>query len=154
VPLRFRLALALATATLLCLPAQSQRTLTTIPQQQLDVIKVLLAQEEAWNRGDLEAFAQAYKDAPDTLFITTSVNRGFAGMVEAYKRNYPTKAAMGELAFSELEVRPLDERFAVLIGRYHLERGKKDGGNTEGLFSLVLEKTEKGWKIVVDHTTG
>jgi hypothetical protein len=39
-------------------------------------------------------------------------------------------------------------------GRYHLERGKKEGGNSGGLFSLVLEKTDKGWKIIVDHTTG
>jgi ketosteroid isomerase-like protein len=35
-----------------------------------------------------------------------------------------------------------------------LERGKKEGGNADGLFSLVLEKTDKGWKIIVDHTTG
>lgn len=135
------------------LAARSQQTLTTVPQQQLDVIKVLLAQEEAWNRGDIEAFSQAYKDSPDTLFITSSVNRGYAGLLEAYRREYPNRAAMGNLAFSELEVHPLDERFAVVIGRYHLERGKKDGGNAEGIFSLVLEKTAKGWKIVVDHTT-
>ncbi len=136
------------------LSADSQQTLTTVPQQHLDVIKVLVAQEEAWNRGDLEAFAQAYKDSPDTLFITTSINRGFAGLLEAYRRNYPNKAAMGTLSYSDLEVHPLDERFAVVIGRYTLERGKKDGGNAEGIFSLVLEKTAKGWKIVVDHTTG
>jgi ketosteroid isomerase-like protein len=51
-------------------------------------------------------------------------------------------------------VHPLDERFAVVIGKYHLERGKKEGGNADGIFSLVLEKTDKGWKIIVDHTTG
>jgi len=148
-----RLSLVLAAMLSLPLAARSQQTLTTVPQQQLDVIKVLLAQEEAWNRGDIEAFSQAYKDSPDTLFITSSVNRGYAGLLEAYRREYPNRAAMGNLAFSELEVHPLDERFAVVIGRYHLERGKKDGGNAEGIFSLVLEKTAKGWKIVVDHTT-
>lgn len=157
-PVRFRIAPALLAvliaASSMSLPAQPQQNLGTIPQQQLDVIKVLLAQEAAWNRGDLEAYVQAYKDSPDTLFITSSVNRGFAGMVEAYKHNYPNRAAMGELAYSQLEVHPLDDRFAVVIGRYHLERGKKDGGNADGIFSLVFEKTERGWKIVVDHTTG
>jgi ketosteroid isomerase-like protein len=138
---------------MLSMPARSQQTLTTVPQQQLDVIKVLLAQEEAWNRGDLEAFSQSYKNSPDTLFITSTVNRGFSGLLDAYRRNYPNRAAMGTLAFSGLEVHPLDERFAVVVGRYNLERGKKDGGNAEGIFSLVLEKTDKGWKIVVDHTT-
>jgi uncharacterized protein (TIGR02246 family) len=153
VPLRLRFASSLLAALLLSMPARSQQTLTTVPQQQLDVIKVLLAQEEAWNRGDLEAFSQSYKDSPDTLFITNTVSRGFSGLLDAYRRNYPNRAAMGTLTFSGLEVHPLDDRFAVVIGRYNLERGKKDGGNAEGIFSLVLEKTDKGWKIVVDHTT-
>lgn len=152
--LRLRLAFTLLAALTFCLPGHSQQNLTTVPQQQLDVIKVLLAQEEAWNRGDLEAFAQTYKDSPDTLFITSTISRGFAGMVEEYKHNYPNRAAMGTLSFSGLEVHPLDDRFAVVIGRYGLERSKKDGGHAEGIFSLVLEKTEKGWKIIVDHTTG
>jgi uncharacterized protein (TIGR02246 family) len=153
--LRLRFASALLAALLIAMPARSQQQpLTTVPQQQLDVIKVLLAQEEAWNRGNLEAFAQSYKDSPDTLFITNAVNRGFAGLLDAYRRNYPNRATMGTLTYSGLEVHPLDEHFAVVIGRYNLERGKKDGGNAEGIFSLVLEKTDKGWKIIVDHTTG
>ena len=151
--LRFRLAPVLLAAALAC-PALDAQQLTTVPQQQLDLIKVILAQEAAWNRGDLMGFSEAYKNSPDTLFITNSVNRGFEGMVEAYRRDYPNRASMGTLSFSELEAHPLDERFAVVIGRYHLERGKKEGGNAEGLFSLVLEKTDKGWKIIVDHTTG
>jgi len=128
--------------------------LTTATREQLDVVKVLLAQEAAWNRGDLTGFSQAYKDSPDILFVTNTVNRGFAGMVDAYKRDYPNRAVMGTLSFSDLEVHPLDENFVVAIGRYHLERGKKEGGNADGMFSLVMEKTDKGWKIVVDHTTG
>lgn len=127
--------------------------LHTASPTELGVIKVLLAQERAWNAGDLDSFAKSYKDSPDTLFISGAINRGFAGLLDSYHRDYPNKAAMGTLTFSELEVHPLDERFAVCLGKYHLERGKKEGGNANGLFSLVLEKTEQGWKIVVDHTT-
>lgn len=134
--------------------AQDLQELKPASRQELDIVKVLLAQEAAWNRGDIDAFAQSYKDSPDTLFITNTVNRGFSGMLDAYHRDYPNRAAMGTLTFSELEVHPLDEKFAVAIGKYHLERGKKEGGNAEGLFSLVFEKTDKGWKIVIDHTTG
>ena len=151
---RFRLSLVLL-AALASFPALAQQQqLTTVPKQELELIKVILGQEAAWNRGDLDGFAQAYKNSSDTLFITNSVNRGFEGMVGAYRRDYPNKATMGTLSFSELEAHPLDEHFAVVIGRYHLERGKKEGGNADGLFSLVLEKTDKGWKIIVDHTTG
>ena len=151
------LGLALAASALAQVPqATCQKcSASYIPKAELDVIKVLLAQEAAWNNGDLDTFTQSYKNSPDILFVTTGVvNRGFDGMLEAYRRNYPTKAAMGNLSFSELEAHPLDEKFAVVIGKYHLERSKKDGGNSEGRFSLVLEKTDKGWKIIVDHTTG
>jgi len=155
VPLRSRLyaaVLALLLTVTLSTRAQNSQ-LKTATQQELDVIKVLLAQEAAWNKGDLETFIQGYKNSPDTLFITRQVFRGVDGMLEEYRHNYPTKAAMGALAFSELEVHPLDENFAVVIGKYHLDRNKKEGGNTNGIFSLVFEKTDKGWKIIIDHTT-
>ena len=135
------------------LQAQEPNPLHTASRQELNIIKVLIAQENAWNSGDLAAFAKGYKDSPDTLFITHQVSRGFAGLLEEYKHDYPNKAAMGTLAYSDLEVHPLDENFAVVIGKYRLERNKKDGGNAEGLFSLVFENTDTGWKIVVDHTT-
>ena len=127
--------------------------LHTATRQELDVIKVLLAQEAAWNRGDIEGFVHGYKDSPDILFISHQVNHGYAGLLDQYRRDYPNKAAMGNLSFSALEVHGLDDRFAVCIGKYDLDRGKKDGGHSEGLFSLILEKTDQGWKIVVDHTT-
>ena len=127
--------------------------LKTATPTELGVVKVLLAQEAAWNRGDLAGFASGYKDAPDILFIGGHVSRGHEELLNDYRKNYPNREAMGTLGFSELEVRPLDERFAVVVGKYHLDRGKKAGGNADGIFSLVFEKTEAGWKIVVDHTT-
>jgi uncharacterized protein (TIGR02246 family) len=153
---RYRLhAAVIALLVLPCaLMAQDLGQLKPASRQELDVIKVLIAQENAWNRGDLDTFAQAYKDSPDILFITNSVNRGFAGMVESYRHDYPNRNVMGTLSYSDLEVRPLDENFVVVIGKYHLERGKKEGGPANGIFSLVLEKTDKGWKIIIDHTTG
>ena len=127
--------------------------LHTASKTELGCIKVLLAQERAWNAGDIDTFAQGYKNSPDTLFLSRDISRGYAGMLQNYHHEYPTRAAMGTLSFTDLEVHPLDEHFAVVLGKYRLERGKKDGGPAEGLFSLVFEKTEAGWKIVVDHTT-
>jgi ketosteroid isomerase-like protein len=154
--LRFSLrlsALSLVLLTPALFLAQEPNPLHTASRQELNIVKVLIAQEAAWNKGDLAAFTSTFKDSPDTLFITHLVSRGFAGLLDEYKHDYPTKAAMGTLTYSDLEVHPLDENFAVVIGKYHLERGKKDGGNAEGLFSLVLENTDNGWKIVLDHTT-
>ena len=149
---RYATILALFLAITFSVRAQDDQ-LKTASKQELDIIKVLVAQEAAWNKGDLEGFILGYKNSPDTLFVTHQVFRGVEGMLNEYHHNYPTKAAMGTLGFSELEVHPLDENFAVVLGKYHLDRGKKEGGPADGIFSLVFEKTDQGWKIIVDHTS-
>src|SRR5580698_7895594 len=104
-----RLAAVLFTLAAPCLlPAQQPDRLHTATRQELNIIKVLIAQENAWNKGDLTAFASGFKDSPDTLFITHQVYRGFAGLLDEYKHDYPTKAAMGTLSYTDLEVHPLD----------------------------------------------
>jgi ketosteroid isomerase-like protein len=127
--------------------------LRTLSRDELDIIKVLTMQENAWNRGDIGAYATGYRDSPDTLFIGRQVSRGYQAMLNDYKQNYPNRDAMGTLSFSDLEPHLLDDHFAVVVGKYHLERGRKAGGNADGIFSLVFQKTDAGWKIIVDHTT-
>jgi ketosteroid isomerase-like protein len=127
--------------------------LHTASRIELDIVKVVLAQEKAWNAGDIDGYAKGYKDSPDTLFIGKQISKGYSQMLEDYKRNYPTRQSMGTLSFSELEVHALSDTFAVCLGKYHLERSKKDGGAADGVFSLVFQKTDQGWKIVLDHTT-
>ena len=127
--------------------------LHTATRTELDVVKAVLAQEKAWNAGDLDGYVSGYKDSPDTLFIGAQISHGYAQILADYKRNYATRAAMGTLAFSELEVHTLSDTFVACLGKYHLDRPKHDGGNADGIFSLVLEKTPEGWKIVLDHTT-
>jgi len=133
--------------------AVGDNALHTATRTELDVVKVVLAQEKAWNNGDLEGYVKGYKDSPDTLFIGKQVSKGYKQILDDYKHNYAAPGAMGTLAFSELEVHTLSDTFAVCLGKYHLDRAKKEGGSADGLFSLVLEKTDAGWKIVLDHTT-
>jgi len=114
---------------------------------------VLDKQVVDWNHGDMETFAAGYKNSPDILFIGSKISRGYAQMLDTYRKNYSTKEKMGVLSFSELEVQPLDEHFATVTGHFHLERAVAGGGNADGHFLLVLEKTPDGWKIVRDDTT-
>jgi ketosteroid isomerase-like protein len=74
-------------------------------------------------------------------------------MLDTYRKNYSTKEQMGTLNFSELEVQPLDERFATVTGHFQLERTAAGGRNSDGHFLLVFEKTPDGWKVVRDDTT-
>jgi len=94
-----------------------------------------------------------YKNSPDILFIGSKISRGYAQMLDTYRKNYSTKEKMGTLNFSGLEVQPLDERFATVTGHFHLERTAAGGGNSDGHFLLVFERTPDGWKVVRDDTT-
>ena len=127
--------------------------LHTATRQELDVAKALVAEQNTWNRGDVDGFVKGFKDSPETVFMGKLVLEGYAQIMAQFKHDYPTAASMGELTFSELEVHPLGESYAVCLGKYHLERSKKEGGGADGSFSMVLEKTAAGWKIVLDHTT-
>lgn len=133
--------------------AQSQDQLYTATRQQLDVTKVVLAQEAAWNKGDLEGYLSHYKDAPDTQAILSGPVRGLANIKSAFHISFPNREAMGTLDNSDVEVRGLGENFALATGKYHLTRPKKSGGNTEGGFVEVLEKTAAGWQVIFSETT-
>jgi ketosteroid isomerase-like protein len=60
---------------------------------------------------------------------------------------------MGNLTFSELEVRTLATNIALAMGKYELKRSAAGGGDVSGRFTLVLRKTSKAWKIIHDHTS-
>lgn len=132
---------------------QNGAALTLMSHDALELVKVLTAQERDWNAGNLNGFLEGYKHAADTTFVSGAVQHGWDEMAAHYRASYPNKDTMGQLSFSDLEPRLLDGKFAVMTGKYSLERGKKFGGNASGVFSLVFEKTDAGWKIVVDHTS-
>ncbi len=117
------------------------------------ILAMLNKQAVDWNRGDLETFATGYKNSPDILFMGQTIRRGYDQMLAGYRKSFPTRDAMGTLTFSDLEVQPLDEHFATVTGRFHLERTAAGGGNAGGFYLLVVEKTPSGWKIVRDDTT-
>jgi len=122
---------------------------------QTDEVRTLIKNsEEAWNRGDLVAFASAYEDAPDTTFIGREVTRGGTqAILERYRRTYPTRDAMGKLAFSEIEIRMLAADVALATGKYELKRTAAGGGDASGRFTLILRRSAAGWKIIHDHSS-
>lgn len=112
---------------------------------------VLKAQQSAWNRGDVDAFLKGYWESPELTFSgSNGVSRGYDGVLARYKKNYPDRAAMGELNFSDLEFRFLGSDAALVLGKWHLKRDVDDIG---GVFTLVWQKFPEGWKIIHDHTS-
>jgi uncharacterized protein (TIGR02246 family) len=112
---------------------------------------VLSAQQTAWNRGDVDAFLVGYWRSPELTFSGSSgVARGWDGVRTRYKKNYPDKAAMGQLDFSELEFRFWGPDAALVLGKWHLQREKDE---LRGVFTLVWQRFPDGWKIIHDHTS-
>jgi uncharacterized protein (TIGR02246 family) len=114
---------------------------------------VLEGQVAAWNRGDIASFMAGYENASTTTFVGASVVRGWQQVLERYQQRYANREQMGTLRFAELDIRPLGAEYAAAVGRWQLERTKEAGGPVNGYFSLVLRRTDGGWKIVLDHTS-
>lgn len=118
-----------------------------------DIRNVLDAQSAAWNRGDIRAFMAGYEDAATTTFVGKAVTKGHAAVLARYLRDYPSKAKMGTLTFSDIEIHVLDPQYASVLGKFHLDRPKADGGEAQGWFTLLFKKTASGWKVILDHTS-
>jgi ketosteroid isomerase-like protein len=148
-----RLPLAVATFLLLLPNAPFASAQATQSGEKDAILAMLNKQAVDWNRGDLEAFATGYKNSPDIMFMGQTIRRGYEQMLAGYRKSFPTHEAMGTLTFSSLEVQPLDEHFATVTGRFHLERTAAGGGDAGGYYLLVVERTSSGWKIIRDDTT-
>jgi ketosteroid isomerase-like protein len=113
--------------------------------------KVLDAQADAWNRGDIDGFMRPYWQSERLTFSSEGhTRRGWAETKTRFEKRYPTPERMGRLRFSDLEVHVLGERAALVLGRWHLTREPDSVG---GNFSLVFELIDGEWKIIHDHTS-
>jgi len=112
---------------------------------------LLAAQAADWNRGDIDGFMKGYWKSGETTFAGASgISRGWQTVLDHYHKNYPDRAAMGYLDFSEIEITPLGIDAALILGRWHLNR---DAGPVGGIFTLVARRFPEGWRIIHDHTS-
>jgi|SRR5579863_3510534 len=134
--------------------AASARQAPQVPDRGGDraaINAVLSAQQDAWNRGDVNSFLQGYWRSPELTFSGTGgIARGWDGVLARYKEHYPNREAMGRLEFSGLEIRFLGSDAALVLGHWHLTRQKGDVG---GVFSLIFDRFPEGWRIIHDHTS-
>jgi ketosteroid isomerase-like protein len=124
-----------------------------------EIRAAIKAQTEAWNRGNIPTFMQAYEDSPDTTFIGATLGKGYQPIRDRYLRNYSNPEQMGKLTFNDLDIRLLPSgcgksEIALVTGKFHLERtAKGEAKKDDGIFSLVWRKGPHGWKIILDHTS-
>jgi uncharacterized protein (TIGR02246 family) len=116
-----------------------------------EIQSVLTAQQDAWNRGDIDAFMKGYARSPSTVFVSEDeVTRGWETVRDRYRAKYSDHAKMGALTFSDIEVTTLSPDAAVVLGRWRLKRANDE---PHGRFTLIFKRLPEGWRIVQDHTS-
>src|SRR6266513_1118377 len=120
---RLRLGRTIAiTSCILAMPIAGT-ALGGIPNDIPRIRSVLHAQEQAWNRGDIDGFMNGYARSPSTVFVSEdTIRRGWQTVRDRYKKKYPSRTKMGTLKFSDLEITPLSSDWAVASGRWQLKR--------------------------------
>lgn len=136
---------------LLCAASISAQSIKRDEKTVSEIRKVMDAQVSAWNAGDIDGFMRGYWNSPALVFVSgDNVTKGWQPTTDRYKKNYDSKAKMGILTFSDLQIDVLSKDAAVVLGSWSLARDKD---NPHGKFTLIFRRFKDGWKIVHDHTS-
>jgi len=133
-----------------CNPAEKKAPVENNPANTGQIEKSLIASTTDWNNGNLEGFVSVYDSS--ATFMTASGLIGLDTLKAHYQRKYfnGTKPKQ-QLAFDEIQVKPLSTSHALVTGRFILTG--QNLPEQSGRFSLVFVNTAKGWKILHDHSS-
>lgn len=113
--------------------------------------KVLKKQRIAWSNNNLEEFMEGYWKSDSLKFYgSNGVTYGWDNTLERYQKAYPTKKHTGKLSFRINDVTKISEGAYYVLGEYHL---KRDVGNADGIFMIILKKINGEWKIIADTSS-
>jgi ketosteroid isomerase-like protein len=141
--------IAITSCTLMAVTvsAAAEQTANALTQ----IRSVLQAQQDAWNRGDIDGFMNGYARSASTVFISEdTIRRGWQTVRDRYRKKYSSRTKMGTLTFSDLETTLLSSDSALTSGRWKLKRANDQ---PHGRFTLILRRLPEGWRVVYDHTS-
>jgi ketosteroid isomerase-like protein len=120
-------------------------------QSKVEIARIIFDQQNAWNRGDIEGYMQGYLQSDSLRFASGgNVSYGWETTLDRYQKGYPNKETMGELRFSNIDIEFVSKDAALVFGKWELERVND---HPWGLFTLLIRRTDDGWRIVHDHTS-
>ena len=116
-----------------------------------EIRRLLATQTDSWTRGDVEGFMQTYWKSDSLMFIgSKGVVRGWQQTLDNYKKGYPDTATMGKLSFDIIQIKPLSDEYAFVVGKWMLKRSI---GDVSGHYTLLLRRMDGQWRIVADHSS-
>lgn len=149
-------ALLLALAAAACWIEPAER----VEQEKRDVgpglesrIRAMLDSSAAgWNAGDLDAFMSVYLPTSRTTYVGGSgVRVGYEAIRQRYAPLFGQGAERDSLRFEGLRARSVTDDVAVGVATWVLHDAA--GVTGSGPFTLVLLRTDRGWRIVHDHSS-
>jgi ketosteroid isomerase-like protein len=112
---------------------------------------VLEGQARAWNSGNLEGYMTGYWMSDSLVFSGgKTISMGWHSALDRYKASYPTQEAMGNLNFSDLNLKFTSKSSAFSTGQWMLYRSSD---TLSGRFTLVWQKKNGAWVIIADHSS-
>lgn len=150
-----RLAAIICFALIFCacndpIPAKEKTELSSTQKHEI-IDSLMLAQQNAWNTGSLEAYMQTYEQSDSLIFIgSRGLNYGWKTTLSNYQKSYPDKNAMGTLEFKNLEFKDLGNDYSFVIGRWHLYRS---ADTLSGSYSLLWQWNKGSARIIADHSS-
>jgi predicted small secreted protein len=110
--------------------------------------KVLKKQRIAWSNNDIETYMEAFWKSDSLAFYgKKGLTHGWEDTLDYYLTYYPTAAYTGKLSYKINAITNIAPDAYYVLGEYHI---KREVGNADGLFMLVLKKINGEWKIVAD----
>ena len=113
--------------------------------------KTLEDQTKHWNQGNIDSFVRGYWKNDSLMFIGKSgVTYGYQNMIDNYKKGYSDTVQMGKLAFDIIRVKKISNEYYFVVGKWFLKRSV---GDLNGHYTLLFQKINGDWVIVVDHSS-
>ena len=120
-------------------------------KNEIEIRKMLSAQEVEWNKGNLETFMKGYWQNDSLIFIGKNGPKyGYATTLANYKKGYPDTATMGKFTSTILSLKKLSNQYYFVVGKWYLKRSI---GDVSGHYTLLIQKINGEWVIVADHSS-
>ena len=115
-----------------------------------EIINAMQNSANEWNLGHLDKYISLYD--PSATMMMPKGPVGMNGIKELYENKYfQGNMPKQNLRYTDLKVRFLGKDYSLVTGGFTLY-----GNNLperSGRYSLVMIHTEKGWKILHDHSS-
>ena len=132
----------------LCVPAPGAPAQATAEADKQQILDVIEAMQEAWNRGDFRGYMQGFKN-PGVIFVSGGrFQDGWQGTLDHYIRDYGE--SRGTLRFYDIQIEMLSPDAAQLISRFELVKPQHP---QYGINTRLMRKIHSRWVIALNHVS-